>query len=87
MSYLDGFVESHLQQKRAQNPWPHGPDEHLLYLSEDDARSLEESAKAMHALLVQASDLVPRIREDEPMTPALAEWMRAVCKLLKTLGD
>lgn len=32
----------------------------------------------LRALLVEALDLVPRISDDDPMAPALADWCRKV---------
>lgn len=50
-----------------------------VYSSNDeaDARLIAESP-AMLASLTEAIDLVPRISEDDPMSPALAEWCRGI---------
>lgn len=48
-----------------------------LELRTADAR-LIAAAPEQHALLTEALDLVPRISEDDPMAPALAEWCRSV---------
>lgn len=46
-----------------------------------NARLIAE-APAQHGMLVEALDLVPRISDDDPMAPALAEWCRNVRALL-----
>ena len=40
------------------------------------------TAPDQNALLVEALDLVPRISDDDPMAPALAEWCRKVKSVL-----
>jgi hypothetical protein len=44
----------------------------------EDAARLIEAAPEQNALLVEALDLVPRISDDDPMAPALAEWCKRV---------
>jgi hypothetical protein len=43
---------------------------------------IREAASKQNALLIEALDLVPRISDDEPMAPALAEWCRNARLLL-----
>lgn len=52
----------------------------------DDAEStakLIAAAPAMHELLTEALDLVPRISEEELIAPALADWCRNVRAVIK----
>lgn len=39
---------------------------------------MSETKFTPHALLVEAIDLVPRVSDDDPMAPALAEWCERV---------
>lgn len=48
---------------------------------------LEEGAPQMQALLTEALDLVPRVSDDDPMAPALAEWCRRARALLHEIGE
>lgn len=40
------------------------------------------AAPSQHDLLIEALDLVPRIGDDDPMAPALADWCRRVKALI-----
>lgn len=48
---------------------------------------LEEGAPQMQALLTEALDLAPRVSDDDPMAPALAEWCRRARALLHEIGE
>lgn len=48
---------------------------------------LEEGAPAMRELLSEALDLVPRISDDDPMAPALADWCHRASATLHEIGE
>ena len=48
----------------------------------DATARLIAAAPELYAKLEEALDLVPRISDDDPIAPALADWCRAVRALL-----
>ena len=58
-----------------------------LYVGHDSDARLIAAAPEQHDLLIEALDLVPRISEDDPIAPALAEWCRkARAAIVKAKG-
>ena len=49
------------------------------------ARSLERDRAELIAGLTEALDLVPRISDDDPMAPALAQWCRGAKTVLERM--
>ena len=50
------------------------------------ARSLEQDRAELIAGLTEALDLVPRISDDDPMAPALAQWCRGAKTVLERMN-
>jgi hypothetical protein len=58
--------------------YAYGGSRSLASVRDEANARLIAAAPEQNALLVEALDLVPRISEDDPITPALAEWCRRV---------
>lgn len=53
-------------------------DPFIPFLQQLANAKLMAAAPTQHELLVEALDLVPRMRDDDPIAPALADWCRKV---------
>lgn len=60
--------------------WPDGFNLTGFGTAADEALII--AAPDMHALLTEALDLIPRMSEDDPVAPALAEWCGKVKEVL-----
>ena len=59
------------------------PPEKVTAFTHPPADWLIDAVGQMVDLLIEVDDLLPRISGDDPMAPALADWLRRVRAVLK----